>query len=196
MNGFQKRREQKKEQILDSLKSLMMERNFQQIGVREIASQAGVSPASVYNFFGSKEELAKQVFYRIMEEAEQDFLRLMESGLGFEEKLERLYDMSVTSQETWSSEGIQNIRFDDPVFKEHIEQYSKETTIPAFMKLIRQGKEERKISGGVSSEAILLYLNAFMSIVNDPSVRNGMSVELRKEIGHLFYFGILGRKPE
>ncbi len=66
MNGFQKRREQKKQQILRSLHNMIMNRNFQEIGVREIAKEAGVSPASIYNFFGSKEELAKQIFYHLM----------------------------------------------------------------------------------------------------------------------------------
>ncbi|MFD2878441.1 TetR/AcrR family transcriptional regulator [Paenibacillus rhizoplanae] len=51
MNGFEKRRQKKKEQILQSLTKLIMTRNFKEIGVREIAQQAGVSPASIYNFF-------------------------------------------------------------------------------------------------------------------------------------------------
>ncbi|ALS26399.1 TetR family transcriptional regulator [Paenibacillus sp. 32O-W] len=196
MNGFQKRRERKKQQILNSLKSMIMERNFQEIGVREIAKQAGVSPASIYNFFGSKEELAKQIFYHIMEEEEEAFRNLMEADLPFEEKLEKLYEFSVTNQETWSSDGIKNIMFDDPVFKEHIEQYSKTTAIPALMKLIEQGKNERKISGEVSSEAILFFLNAMTAIISNPSVKDRLDVELRKEIGHLFFYGLFGRKPE
>ncbi|MFD1906409.1 TetR/AcrR family transcriptional regulator [Paenibacillus rhizoplanae] len=36
---------------MQSLTKLIMTRNFKEIGVREIAQQAGVSPASIYNFW-------------------------------------------------------------------------------------------------------------------------------------------------
>lgn len=57
-----KNAENRKKQILQSLIDMIMTRNFKEIGVREIAQHAGVSPASIYNFFGSKEELAKEIF--------------------------------------------------------------------------------------------------------------------------------------
>ncbi len=155
MNGFQKRREQKKQQILRSLHNMIMNRNFQEIGVREIAKEAGVSPASIYNFFGSKEELAKQIFYHLMEEEGEAFQKMMEADIPFEEKMENMYALSISNQETLNNDGLKNFMFEDPVFTEHIEQYSRTVVIPAIMKLIEQGKQEQKISGGVSSEAIL-----------------------------------------
>lgn len=195
MNGFEKRREQKKQQILDSLKSMIMERNFQAIGVREIAAQAGVSPASIYNFFGSKEELAKQIVYRFLEEAGKEFEQLIHTDVTFEEKLAKLYDLSVTQQEAWSSDGIKNVMLEDPAFQAYIEQYTAANALPVLMELISQGKKEGKIAANISAEAILFYMNAITVVFSNPEVKERMSVELRKEIGHLFYFGILGRQP-
>lgn len=195
MNGFEKRREQKKQQILDSLRSMIMERNFQAIGVREIAAQAGVSPASIYNFFGSKEELAKQVVYRALEEAGEEFEQLIHTNAPFEEKLAKLYDLSVTQQEAWSSDGIQNVMLEDPAFQAYIEQYTAANALPMLMELIEQGKREGKIAANISAEAVLFYMNAMTEMLSKPGVKESMTVELRKEIGHLFYFGMIGRQP-
>lgn len=195
MNGFQKRREQKKQQILRSLHNMIMNRNFQEIGVREIAKEAGVSPASIYNFFGSKEELAKQIFYHLMEEEGEAFQKMMEADIPFEEKMENMYALSISNQETLNNDGLKNFMFEDPVFTEHIEQYSRTVVIPAIMKLIEQGKQEQKISGGVSSEAILFFMNVIMQMLSSSSVRDKLNVEMRKEIGHLFFYGIFGKKP-
>ncbi len=195
MNGFQKRREQKKQQILRSLHNMIMNRNFQEIGVREIAKEAGVSPASIYNFFGSKEELAKQIFYHLMEEEGEAFQKMMEADIPFEEKMENMYALSISNQETLNNDGLKNFMFEDPVFTEHIEQYSRTVVIPAIIKLIEQGKQEQKISGGVSSEAILFFMNVIMQMLGSSSVRDKLNVEMRKEIGHLFFYGIFGKKP-
>ncbi|MFD0711566.1 TetR/AcrR family transcriptional regulator [Paenibacillus sp. GCM10027626] len=194
MNGFHKRREQKKQQILRSLQDLIMNRSFKEIGVREIAEKAGVSPASIYNFFGSKEELAKQVFYHYMEEEGKAFQAMMESELSFEEKLERMYELSITKQETVKQDGLKNFMFEDSAFNAYIEQYSKVTIIPAMMKLVEQGKAEHKITKSVSSEAIMFFVHAIMLMVSDPKVKESLNTELRKEIGHLFLYGVFGQR--
>lgn len=144
MNGFEKRRQQKKKQILESLTDMVMTRNFKEIGVREIAQHAGVSPGSIYNFFGNKEELAKEVFYHQMEEEGKDFIQMMNSDLPFEEKMNKMYEVSVNNQESITSEGMKNFIFTDPAFKAYVEQYANTVAIPEIMKLIEQGKAEGK----------------------------------------------------
>lgn len=194
MNGFEKRRQQKKEQILQSLTKLIMTRNFKEIGVREIAQQAGVSPASIYNFFGSKERLAKEVFYYEMDSTGNDFIQMIHSDLTFKEKMERMYELSVNNQETLNSEGMKNFMFEDPAFKEHVEQYAGEVIIPEIMKLIEQGQAENQINGGVSAEAIMLYMQGLIAMMGNPSMAEKLTVNMRKELGNLFFYGIFGKK--
>ncbi|WP_238651744.1 TetR/AcrR family transcriptional regulator [Paenibacillus piscarius] len=194
MNGFEKRRQQKKEQILQSLTKLIMTRNFKEIGVREIAQQAGVSPASIYNFFGSKERLAKEVFYYEMDNIGNDFIQMIHSDLTFKEKMERMYELSVNNQETLNSEGMKNFMFEDPAFKEHVEQYAGEVIIPEIMKLIEQGQAENQINGGVSAEAIMMYMQGLIAMMGNPSMAEKLTVNMRKELGNLFFYGIFGKK--
>lgn len=194
MNGFEKRRQQKKKQILESLTDMVMTRNFKEIGVREIAQQAGVSPGSIYNFFGNKEELAKEVFYHQMEEAGKDFIQMMNSDLPFEEKMNKMYEVSVNNQESLTSEGMKNFIFTDPAFQTYVEQYANTVAIPEIMRLIEQGKAEGKVTGGVSAEAILFFMNGIVAMISNPSIAEKLTVDLRKELGNLFLYGVLGKK--
>lgn len=171
-----------------------MTRNFKEIGVREIAQQAGVSPASIYNFFGNKEMLSKEIFYYHMEESGKDFIKVMNSDLSFEDKMNWMYEVSVNNQESLNSEGLKNFMFEDPAFKEHIEQYASTVIIPEIMKLIEQGKAEGKITGGVSAEAIMIFMNGIIAMMSNPSISEKLTVDLRKELGNLFLYGILGKK--
>ncbi|MEK3758289.1 TetR/AcrR family transcriptional regulator [Paenibacillus sp. FSL P4-0338] len=194
MNGFEKRRQQKKKQILESLTDMVMTRNFKEIGVREIAQHAGVSPGSIYNFFGNKEELAKEVFYHQMEEEGKDFIQMMNSDLPFEEKMNKMYEVSVNNQESITSEGMKNFIFTDPAFKAYVEQYANTVAIPEIMKLIEQGKAEGKVTGGVSAEAIMIFMNGIITMLGNPSITENLTVDLRKELGNLFLYGVLGKK--
>ncbi|SDY67559.1 DNA-binding transcriptional regulator, AcrR family [Evansella caseinilytica] len=194
MNGFDKRREKKKKQIIHALTDLIMTKNLKEIGVREIAEHANVSPASIYNFFGSKEELIKQAIYYLTEKETKKFVDLVDEDIPFKEKTNKLFSMSMAKQENMNSEGLKNIHFDDPAFQKYIKEFSEASVMPLFTKLLEQGKAEGEISHTVSNRAIMFYYNAILMLVSDPAVRNSMDVELRKEITQLFLYGIFGNE--
>lgn len=196
MNGFEKRREEKKKQILHSLTDLVATRNLREIGVREIAERAGVSPASIYNFFGSKEELAKQVFYQVTEDAVGDFQQLAETDIPFKDKAKQLLELNNDNQSKLNSEGLKNFMFEDPDFRQHMEEYVATVAIPLFEKIIEQGKREGAISHGVSNRAIMLYFNAFSQLMGDPAFRESMDVELRKDFSQLLMYGLFGNPKD
>ncbi|TCT16146.1 TetR family transcriptional regulator [Natranaerovirga pectinivora] len=192
MNGFEKRREIKKNQIIDALKDLVMVRNFKDIGVREIAERAGVSPASIYNFFGNKDELAKEVFYKYMEDVGEEFNIMVDSDLPFKEKVKRMFDDSIKYQEKLNAEGLQNFVLEDPAFKKHVEEYAHKVTIPMMVRLIDQGKAEGYISNAISINTIMLFTSALANMFSNPEIRNYCDIETRKELTQLFLYGVFG----
>lgn len=195
MNGFDKRREQKKRQIIHALTDLVMTRNLKDIGVREIAERADVSPASIYNFFGSKEELAKQVIYYHMEESAAVFKELVEDKqLPFREKVNKLFELSMKKQESINSEGMKNLMFEDPDFQKHIEEYSQRTAVPILMQIIEQGKAEGEIAHAISTRAIMVFIGALTAMLSNPAVRDSMDLELRKDFAQLFLYGVFGHR--
>ncbi|MFA7139378.1 MAG: TetR/AcrR family transcriptional regulator, partial [Bacteroidales bacterium] len=61
MNGYEKRTKLKKNSIISAAWKLFSERGITDVGINEIATLAKVSQVSIYNYFGNKNNLAKEV---------------------------------------------------------------------------------------------------------------------------------------
>ena len=57
MDGFERRKEQSKEDIRRAAEELFSRFGAEKVSVNDIARKAGVSQATIYNNFGSKDEL-------------------------------------------------------------------------------------------------------------------------------------------
>ena len=57
MDGFERRKEQSKEDIRRAAEELFSRFGADKVSVNDIARKAGVSQATIYNNFGSKDEL-------------------------------------------------------------------------------------------------------------------------------------------
>ncbi len=57
-------REARRNLIIDAAMHLFAERPFNQVGIRDIAAQAGLSPASIYRYFNDRDELFLEAFFR------------------------------------------------------------------------------------------------------------------------------------
>jgi AcrR family transcriptional regulator len=69
IDGYEKRRRAIRSQILDATVSLIKARGHTDITVREIANRAGVSPATPFNHFKSKDGILGAIVTRSMGEA-------------------------------------------------------------------------------------------------------------------------------
>src|SRR5258707_2120396 len=61
----------RRERIVDSATTLLREIGMEALSVTSIAERAGVSPATVYNLFGTKAAILQQVFDRDLREYEK-----------------------------------------------------------------------------------------------------------------------------
>ena len=93
MNGFERRTELKKEKIRTAALELFCKYGTDKTNINEIAQQAGVSPASIYNYFGSKEGLMKETIINLLESSWKTRKELYESDLPFPELLKQLISM-------------------------------------------------------------------------------------------------------
>src|SRR4030043_1090142 len=73
MDGFQRRRAQSKEDILRAAEELFSRFGADKVSVNDIARKAGVSQATIYNNFGSKENLVRDYHGSIVEKIASSF---------------------------------------------------------------------------------------------------------------------------
>ncbi len=73
----EKEREARKQIIIESALSLFAEKPFYDVGMRDVADEAGVSPATLYRYFPSQEELFIEAFLQDISAVSKQFKKLV-----------------------------------------------------------------------------------------------------------------------
>lgn len=81
----QDEREVRKSLIITAAMKLFEERSFHDIGMRDIASEAGVSAASIYRYFPSRDDLFIEALIQDINRIEKKIESLVEKGSTVEE---------------------------------------------------------------------------------------------------------------
>lgn len=73
-------REIRKQLIIKAAKEIFEEKSFHEIGMRDIAVKAGVSAASIYRYFPSRDDLFVEALIQDINEIEERFQRRLKHG--------------------------------------------------------------------------------------------------------------------
>jgi AcrR family transcriptional regulator len=76
-------RETRRNLILDAAVHLFATRNFNQVGMRDIAAEVGISPASIYRYFSDRDDLFLEALVRETGAIDQLFRSLRERKADF-----------------------------------------------------------------------------------------------------------------
>src|SRR5690625_6343800 len=90
MDGFEKRREQKKNDIIKAALSLFQKYGVQKVTIDEIAKKAHVSQVTIYNYFESKDNLIYHVFKYYVDDIWEEQKEMLESDIPFNKKIEKI----------------------------------------------------------------------------------------------------------
>lgn len=195
MDGYQRRSREKKEQIRQAGFRLFGEKGYRKTSVGEIAAEAGVSPVTIYNLFGSKKELLKAVIRHYFETQWEAFARMADSGLSYPQLIRKMFEEKSALENT-SPQFLNLIPMDDPEILIIIETWHRTRTIPLILDIIRQGKREGVLEENLSEEAVLLYLQTFRTAQANPALWDPDAHSLRTGLVRLFFYGLLGTPPE
>jgi AcrR family transcriptional regulator len=192
MDGFERRREAKKKAILQAAIELFCTKGVKDANIADIAKKANVSQVSIYNFFESKDNLAKQAFMKYMDEKMDESERLLLTNLPFPEKFKELILESNKAGENLNEEFFQSYVWNDPGIQGFYREYYHSRSIRLILNLIEQGKSEGYVDSTLSTDAILLYIGMFNNVLAQP----GLSKDIRLDFSKLFFYGILGKQFE
>jgi len=90
MKAYERRMERNKERILQATLELFQVHGIKKTTTNDIARKAGISPATVDNHFGSKEDLVRATVRYFLTSTAADFSKIFKGDLSFLEKMEQI----------------------------------------------------------------------------------------------------------
>ncbi|MCR1897502.1 TetR/AcrR family transcriptional regulator [Irregularibacter muris] len=192
MNGYQRRSELKKDKIRTAALDLFTTYSTDKTSINEIAQKAGVAPASIYNYFGSKEALIKDVIINLLENSWKERKELWESNLPFPELMKRTISMKDDFIDQTNLALLTTLDT-DPEIKKLIDDFY-EVRYPYIVELfIKKGRTEGYIGREISIEAAMVYLKMYQNLAKEHEILINGKKDLLKELFDLMLYGLAGQ---
>lgn len=193
MNQYQKTTEKKKQAIIQAALRLFKEKGFKETSIKSIAEVAEVSPVSIYNYFGSKDNLVALCVNDLFEEITQQAEDILKSDLAFNTKLDQALDLCQEKMSQQTSYYFQDKTVIDPAFSSLLTKAITAKKRDIYRTYINLGKEEGLIARDLSTELILNVMDALNSVGNQLAHSDNLETDV-KQIHQIFLYGILGKK--
>jgi AcrR family transcriptional regulator len=193
MNGYERRTESKKDKIRAAALELFCIYGTDKTSINEIAQKAGVAPASIYNYFGSKEGLMKDTAINLLESGWQARKELWESNLPFPELIKRAVSMNYDFIDHINLETLRVLFHTDPEIKKVADDFYKHRYPDIVGNFIKKGRREGYIRKEPSIEAATIYLKMYQNVFQQPEMLKNQNKDLLKELCDLMLYGLMGR---
>jgi len=193
--------EGKRARILDAAGELFKEKGYEATSIADIAAKAGFrNKGSIYNYFKGKEEIAMQVFQRILHPTTEKLKQIRDSDLPWPEKVRRSISMHL------DGDYISSYRIAFTVLSELYVQSrrrkNKRLFLPlrehdkVWMEIILQGVEQGYVhEDSVDPKLLYLFLSgAWNWVYKWYSPRGPLTLEkIREQLAELFMKGCISR---
>ena len=193
MNQYQKTTEKKKQAIIQAALQLFKEKGFKDTSIKSIAEAAEVSPVSIYNYFGSKDNLVALCVNDLFEEITQQAEDILNSDLDFKTKLDHAFALCQEKMSQQISDYFQDKLVEDSVFSTLLTKAITAKKRDIYRAYIKVGKEEGLIAEDLSTELILNVMDALNGMGNQLDHSDNLETEV-EQIHQIFLYGIFGKK--
>ncbi|GAB6085041.1 TetR/AcrR family transcriptional regulator [Alkaliphilus crotonatoxidans] len=193
MNGYEKRTKIKKDSIISAAWELFSKRGITDVSISEIASKAKVSQVSIYNYFGDKFTLAREVLVSYLDQAIKGYDEILEREIPFSEKLKLIMDQKYKATVELSQSAFSECAWADKTLQQLYKEAVNSKAISVYIKFIELGKKEGAIDQSIPNDAILAYLLSSVSIIEQSDYLK-TSPEYKMGILRLFFYGLLGKE--
>ena len=193
MNQYQKTTEKKKQAIIQAALRLFKDKGFKETSIKSIAEAAEVSPVSIYNYFGSKDNLVTLCVNDLFEEITQQAEDILNSNLDFKTKLDHAFALCQEKMSQQISDYFQDKMVEDSVFSTLLAKAITVKKRDIYRAYIELGKEEGLIAEDLSTELILNVMDALNGMGNQIADSDNLETEV-EQIHQIFLYGIFGKK--
>lgn len=195
MNGFEKRALRIKQKIKNTTHDMLTSWDLKQIRIADIAKEAEVSQVTIYNYFGSKEGLLREVFQDYVDLTIEEYEAFLTGNSSLKDKIEYIIFQKKAITKPFTSSLIKQMMAEDPEIGSLIEELYEKKSIPLITDFINKAKEKGEISDKVSVQMVLIYFDLFVQQYEkllDLVDQSGDPEHFVEEMIHVFFYGICG----
>jgi len=201
-NGFTRRKEQSKEDIRKAAWELFSQFGVEKVSIVDIAQKAGVSQATIYNNFGSKEALVREFVTTVVDQLVNRVEEILTPDKLYREKmaafLQFISEIMAHERPSEADSTVFTSSYDllnDPEIKK-IHDTAQERMTGILLRLVQEGKQQGQVDPDLSEEALRIYFKYFMDIFTDPLLqqRYARDARLVQDLGALMIFGLSGER--
>lgn len=199
LDGFERRKEQSKENIRKAASELFSQFGGEKVSIADIAKKAGVSQATIYNNFGSKEALTRDFVKTTVDQLVNDVENLLAPPIPFEEKITAIIQFISGAIEDGNHPNMDRSVFASSIDLQsdreikQIQDNAKVRMTKIIIDLIQEGKAQGKIKSDISDEVFTIYFFAFMDIFTNPQLQQRIQYNPRliQDLGDLMKNGLI-----
>ena len=201
MNGFERRKEQKKESIIRAALELFMQYGFKKVSINDVAAKANVSPVTIYNHYRNKDNLVYEVT-RYQLGVMMDYFRKIIYGDGtFPEKIQAIVFNKVEVASQFQGELAPLALQDNSIYKQPIYEEFEREAMNMTLDLFKEGKKEGYIGKDISEQTLIIYFDILKSGISSSTrlyAEQESYPRIVRELNELFLYGLVdtGDRPE
>jgi len=196
MNGFERRKEQKKENIRQAALELFKLHGFEKVSINDIAQKAHVSHVTIYNHFGTKEELVREIVKTLLLDTLEKYRAIIKGGGTFPEKLEIIVFDKAEIASQYQGELLQSVARSDLAIQHFIESLWQKEVNQLTLDFIEEGQRLGYINQELSHEAILAYFEILRKGIFASSrllANTVRDVKFVRDLISLIHYGLVGK---
>ena len=200
MNGFERRKEQSKDDIRKAAGELFSQFGVDKVSIADIARKAGVSQATIYNNFGSKDALVREFVSGSVEYLVTRAQEVLSPDLPYREKMGAFLQFIGAMMASGGSNTAEKILLassvdvqNNPEIKK-IRLAAQDKMTWLMLSLVAEGRQQGQVDASISDDALVIYFGAFMEVFSHPKLQTHFFAQpsIVQELGILMMFGLRG----
>ncbi|MET1249922.1 TetR/AcrR family transcriptional regulator [Sporolactobacillus sp. STCC-11] len=193
------RKDMMRERILEAAAKMHLKADPEEIKMRDLAQMIGISSATLYSYFSSKDELSQAVVMRILTKFHDTFMGyLNDPTLSFPEILQQ---MQLLSQHAHRSVNAEMAELIFQIFQDSNEfELFFDSQSDFWQQFVARGRKDGYIADDLSDTAVFIYIDMFFQYFRNRQhmEKFNMTPQSLQKIDHeldiMFYRGLFGSK--
>ena len=193
MNGYEKRTAIKKDLIEKAAFELLNTGGLKALRIKDVAERAGTSPASIYNYYGSKDQLLYEIMRGFYELQLQKMKNLVINEEPFIDQLNDFFLQKPKDTNLLRADIMQEILKSDSKLNKLVNEYQQKT-IPVLLEWFDKRRKQGYIQEDIPNEVILYYYNMmgitmqnlYKQLADRPDIEH-----IFKQLKHMFFYGFI-----